>query len=105
MSETCWNCGKSVAWGSGRYVNRIPSLDSVEVRRENGAPHLEGEYLCAECEEGFEKYEIRCPICRAFADPQGDGTNKCQLGCGTFAAEQPDSRVDDVVSAKLKGEI
>ncbi len=34
--ETCWNCGSSVAWGSGRFVNRILSLDSEEVRRENG---------------------------------------------------------------------
>lgn len=89
MSERCWNCGKSVAWRSGRYVNRIPSLDSVEVRRENGAPHPEGEYLCSKCEEGFEKGEIRCPKCGAFADTQADGTNKCQLGCGTFTVEQP----------------
>lgn len=103
--EKCWNCGKSVAWGSGRYVNRIPSLDSVEVRRENGAPHPEGEYLCSECEGEFEKGEIRCQKCGAFADPQKDGTNKCQLGCGAVAADQPDSRFSDVVSAKLKGEI
>jgi hypothetical protein len=31
--ETCWNCGSSVAWRSGRFVNRIPSLDSEEVRK------------------------------------------------------------------------
>jgi hypothetical protein len=62
-------------------VNRIPSLDSEKVRRENGAQYPKGGYLCFECEKGFEKEEIRCPKCGAFADPQEDGTNKCQLGC------------------------
>jgi predicted Zn-ribbon and HTH transcriptional regulator len=79
--ETCWNCGSSVAWGSGRFVNRIPSLDSGEVRREHGSPYPKGGYLCFECEKGFEKDEIRCPKCGGFADPQEDGTNKYQLGC------------------------
>ncbi|MFZ3169013.1 MAG: hypothetical protein WA130_15480, partial [Candidatus Methanoperedens sp.] len=52
-----------------------------EVRRDNGAKYPKGGYLCFECEKGFEKDEIRCPKCGAFADPQQDGTNKCQLGC------------------------
>jgi predicted Zn-ribbon and HTH transcriptional regulator len=79
--ETCWNCGNSVVWGSGRFVNRIPSLDSEDVRRENGSPYPKGGYLCFECEKGFEKDEIRCTKCGSFADLQEDGTNKCQLGC------------------------
>ncbi len=79
--ETCWNCGNSVAFGSGRFVNRIPSFDSEGIRRENGAPYPKGGYLCFECGKGFENDEIRCPKCGAFADPQEDGTNKCQLGC------------------------
>ncbi|MBU3968416.1 MAG: hypothetical protein KKG76_13780 [Euryarchaeota archaeon] len=87
--ETCWNCGSSVAWGSGRFVNRIPSLDSEEVRREHGSPYPKGGFLCFECEKGFEKDEIRCPKCGAFADPQEDGTNKCQLGCASDTDAHP----------------
>jgi len=87
--ETCWNCGSSVAWGSGRFMNRTPSLDSEGVRRENGAPYPKGDYLCFECEKGFEKDEIRCPKCGAFADQQEDGTNKCQLGCALDTDANP----------------
>ncbi len=87
--ETCWNCGNSVVWGSGRFVNRIPSLDSEEVRRENGAQYPKGGYLCFECEKGLEKGEIRCPKCGAFADPQEDGTNRCQLGCASDTDAHP----------------
>lgn len=25
MSEECKDCGDSVAWGSGKYVNRLPA--------------------------------------------------------------------------------
>src|SRR4030067_873293 len=87
--ETCWNCGSSVAWRSGRFVNRIPSLDSEEIRRENGSPYPKGGYLCFECEKGFGKDGHRCPKCGAFADPQEDGTNKCQLGCALDTDAHP----------------
>ncbi len=32
--EACRDCGHSVTWGSGRFVNRVPADD---------------EWLCAEC--------------------------------------------------------
>lgn len=34
MSDTCIDCGASTAWGSGKYVNRVPADDG---------------YLCADC--------------------------------------------------------
>jgi len=52
--EICNQCGRSVAPGSGRFVNRVPSLDDVETRREAGYPYPEGGYTCAECDQTEE---------------------------------------------------
>jgi hypothetical protein len=58
--ETCYECGESVAWGSGKYVNRIPSLDCVAERKEMGVANPTGEWLCDECDshaqDGDESY-------------------------------------------------
>ncbi len=51
MSEICNECGESVKWGSGRFVNRVPDCNDVEVRKDNGKPFPEGDWLCAECDE------------------------------------------------------
>lgn len=48
--EICNECGRSVAFGSGWYVNRVPDLNSIEERIEMGKPFPEGGWLCAECE-------------------------------------------------------
>jgi uncharacterized protein YlaI len=48
--EICNECGCSVAFGSGQFVNRIPDLNDAETRREMGKPFPEGGYICAECE-------------------------------------------------------
>ncbi|KKK63280.1 hypothetical protein LCGC14_2995870 [marine sediment metagenome] len=50
VGETCCECGQSVAGGSGHFVNRVPELNSVQVRTEMGRPHPEGDYVCGECE-------------------------------------------------------
>jgi len=49
-SDTCNECGHSVAWGSGRFVNRVPDLNDVALRREMGKPFPKGDYLCEECD-------------------------------------------------------
>jgi hypothetical protein len=51
MSEICFECGRSVKFGSGRFVNRIPDGNDYEDRVANGAPFPEGEWLCGECDE------------------------------------------------------
>ncbi|CAG0981365.1 hypothetical protein METP3_02101 [Methanosarcinales archaeon] len=48
--ELCSFCGKSVAWGSGKYVNRIPDLNEKEIRLKMGRPFPEGEFVCADCD-------------------------------------------------------
>jgi len=50
MSEVCYECGKSVKFGSGKFVNRIPSLDTEKEREEMGTPYPQGEWLCEMCD-------------------------------------------------------
>lgn len=53
--EICNECGRSVVFGSGLFVNRIPDFNTPEERKEMGKPHPEGDYMCIECEEKFEQ--------------------------------------------------
>lgn len=53
--EICNECGQSVQFGSGRFVNRIPDFNTVEERRAMGKPYPEGDYMCQECEIAIEK--------------------------------------------------
>lgn len=55
LVQICNECGRSVAWGSGRFVNRVPDLNSPSERRRNGKPFPQGDFLCAECDE-------HCPL-------------------------------------------
>jgi len=47
-------CGESVAWGSGKFVNRIGITDDYEQRKIDRHPHPEGEWMCEECELALE---------------------------------------------------
>lgn len=51
----CNQCGNSVAPGSGRFVNRVPSFDNAETRAETGYPHPEGDFTCANCDAETEE--------------------------------------------------
>ena len=55
MSDICVECGNSVKFGSGRFVNRIPVFDDRETNVACGRPFPDGEWLCAECEEKWDK--------------------------------------------------
>jgi hypothetical protein len=48
--ETCNECGRSVAPGSGWYVNRVPDANPQRERVEMGKPFPHGAFICAECE-------------------------------------------------------
>ena len=50
IGETCNECGRSVAWGSGDFVNRVIDLNDVETRIEMGKPFPNGNFICAECD-------------------------------------------------------
>jgi len=49
-TEICNECGHSVAFGSGRQVNRIPDLNDIATRQEMGKPFPEGDFICEECD-------------------------------------------------------
>jgi len=51
----CAECGRSVAPGSGRFVNRVPELNTRRQRRTMGRLYPQGDYLCAECNESLER--------------------------------------------------
>ena len=48
--QICNQCGTSVKPGTGRFVNRVPSLDDAEDRARSGYPHPEGDFTCWECD-------------------------------------------------------
>lgn len=52
--EICNECGNSVKLGSGRFVNRIPDLNSSKERQDMGKPYPLGDYICADCESSYE---------------------------------------------------
>lgn len=58
--EICSECGKSVAIGSGRFVNRVTDFNTVEERKNMGRLYPAGDFICPECDEkagGLKKYE------------------------------------------------
>mgnify|MGYP001559717993 CR=1 FL=1 len=48
--QICNECGKSVALGSGRFVNRVVDLNDTATRKEMGKPFPNGDYICWECD-------------------------------------------------------
>ena len=74
IGEHCVECSQSVAWGSGRYVNRIPA--------DNGTHG----YVCAEClseecetcgeitsEWTGRNNRIQCDECAELENPEQRG--------------------------------
>jgi len=53
--EICNECGRSVKFGSGLYVNRVADFNEYEDRIEMLKPFPVGEFICSECEETIEE--------------------------------------------------
>lgn len=54
--QVCNHCGRDVSWASGLFVNRIPDLNNVEGRIENGSKFPKGDFICSECDQKSEKF-------------------------------------------------
>jgi uncharacterized protein YlaI len=54
-TQICNECGESVKWQSGRFVNRVLDFNTFEDRVEQGKPFPRGEYICPECDENLSK--------------------------------------------------
>jgi len=50
-NETCNECGMSVSFGTGFYINRIIDFDDYAERLEMNKHFPQGNFICAECEE------------------------------------------------------
>lgn len=48
--EVCNHCGNSVAWGSGRFVNRVPDFNDIETRIFYERKYSPGDFVCEECD-------------------------------------------------------
>lgn len=48
--EICNHCGKSVAFGEGYFINRIPDLNDINTRIANGLKYPIGDFVCYECD-------------------------------------------------------
>lgn len=44
-----------MAFGSGRYINRVPECNSPQERKDNGMPFPEGDFICIVCEDKFDE--------------------------------------------------
>ena len=77
--ECCNECGHSVEFGSGNYVNRIPSEEDTQENIDNNKEYPHGAWICAECEEKFEEDIDRCKKCDCILDePDGKCWNCTQ---------------------------
>lgn len=53
--EICNECGRSVKFGSGLFINRVIDLNDIDYRRIMNKPYPEGDYICVECENEINK--------------------------------------------------
>jgi len=51
LFEFCNHCGRSVKFGSGWFVNRIPDLNDIVTRQDNNRKFPHGDFVCSECDE------------------------------------------------------
>jgi ribosomal protein L34E len=56
--EICNECGNSVKFGSGLFVNRVHDFNNYSEKIKMKKPFPEGGYICIECEE-----KIRQLVC------------------------------------------
>ena len=51
--EYCNHCGKSVSFGSGRFVNRVVDFNDILTRIQNGLDFPMGDFICGVCDSEF----------------------------------------------------
>ena len=50
LIQICNHCGRSVSFGSGWFVNRVPDLNDIPTRIANNLNYPEGDFVCSECD-------------------------------------------------------
>jgi hypothetical protein len=49
-TEVCNHCGDSVAFGFGKFVNRVPDFNDIKTRILNKRKYYTGDFVCDECD-------------------------------------------------------
>ncbi len=49
--QICNECGRSVKFGSGLFVNRVSDFNDFKTKIEMNKPFPNGDYICYDCEE------------------------------------------------------
>ena len=49
--EICNHFGKSVSFGLGLFVNRVPDLNDISTRIDNGLEYPLGDFVCRACDK------------------------------------------------------
>ena len=57
--EICSECGKSVKFGSGRFVNRVPDFNTPAERRMLGRLYPDGDFICTECDSRYDEETLK----------------------------------------------
>jgi hypothetical protein len=57
--EICNHCGRSVAFGSGFFVNRVPDFNDISVRIENKRIYPKGDFVCIECDSADDQRSMQ----------------------------------------------
>jgi hypothetical protein len=57
--EVCSECGKSVQFGSGKFVNRVPDFNTPVERKLLGRPYPEGDFICATCDSRYDEGTLK----------------------------------------------
>ena len=83
--QVCNECGVSVKFGSGHFVNRVPDLNDPETRLEMGKPFPNGEWICSKCdnentfqlsEESAEPSVTISDLCKIWNELYGENFKK-----------------------------
>jgi hypothetical protein len=51
LNEFCNHCGRNVKFKSGLFINRVPDLNDIETRKNNGLKFPLGDFVCFECDD------------------------------------------------------
>ena len=58
MVEVCNRCGRSVAYGSGSFVNRVLDCNDVLTRIQNYWQFPLGDFVCEDCDNKTSDDEL-----------------------------------------------
>jgi len=103
-SEICNECGISVAWGSGWYVNRVPDFNSIIQRIRMGKGYPLGDYVCARCDNYANSHIIDSEDDVVDEAEEGDKNWWVDFGSYPLTADTKEEAIDKAEWLRRKGD-